>query len=96
MTMALLVSQLDLSDRGLVTAAEAHRRLGIPAGTIRSWASRDWLPVASHSSAGAPLYSLALLTEAEYELRTNGSALAAFLDAERPLCNTPRSATTMP
>lgn len=40
----------------LYTAADAQRELGIPAGTVRSWASRERLWSYGLDLAGRPMY----------------------------------------
>lgn len=48
-----------LPDPVLLTAADAHRYLGIPDGTIRSWASRGLLRSYDRDPSGRPLYDAA-------------------------------------
>lgn len=45
-------------DRRTITAAEAQRSLGIPAGTIRSWASRQRIFAVSIGPDGQRWYRL--------------------------------------
>lgn len=46
-------------DRRVITATEAHRELGIPAGTVRSWASRRLIFAVSIGRDGQRWYRLA-------------------------------------
>jgi hypothetical protein len=48
-----------LPDPVLLTAADAHRYLGIPAGTVYSWVSRRLLAPLDRTAAGRPLYDVA-------------------------------------
>ena len=49
----------DHDDPILLTASEAHRYLGVPAATVRSWAARGQLPSHDRNELGQPLYSAA-------------------------------------
>jgi hypothetical protein len=57
-----------IPDPILLTAAQAQQYLGIPAGTVRSWASRDHLQSHDRDQHGHPLYDLLDLAR----LRTTG------------------------
>jgi hypothetical protein len=48
--------ELSGSEWLLYTAADAQRELGIPAGTVRSWASREWLYSFGLDRVGRPMY----------------------------------------
>lgn len=47
------------TDRRVITATEAHRELGIPAATVRSWAHRKLIDAVSIGRDGQRWYRLA-------------------------------------
>lgn len=49
-------------DPVLLSAPDAHRYLGIPGGTVRSWASRGVLRALDRDGSGRPLYAADDLT----------------------------------
>ena len=50
------LAEQDTGPRHLFTAAEAERALGIPAGTVRAWASREMLWSYGLDVRGRPMY----------------------------------------
>lgn len=53
----------DLYEPTLLTAAQAQLFLGVPAGTVRSWAYRGRLTSHDRDGLGRPLYDAARIAE---------------------------------
>lgn len=51
-----MVERLSGTEWLLYTAADAERELGIPAGTVRAWASRERIHSFGLSLDGRPMY----------------------------------------
>lgn len=52
-----------MTDPLWLTAAEAEKRFGVPASTVRSWARRRQIVARGIDQAGSPLYATADLRE---------------------------------